>query len=241
MKITNILLVLTLFAGAFAACNEDEIKEYPMESSLNFPKTGFMSNFKYDSLVFSSVFHSGGDEAVYLIPVYLTGRISDEGREYTISVNPDETRGIVKGTHFTVETEQVFKGGRYLDSLKVTLNVAAIKADKVTGRIFLELVPNGNFTKGLNGYQTIALSVSGVGLSAQPAFWNSNSLGDYGGAYSHIKAEKFIELNGIPDAAWKAANKAIVYAYAKKTYEWFEANEVYDNGERVVFKGSIIF
>lgn len=242
MNVKNILLFFALFAGVFVSCSEDGIPVFADEASLNFPKTNFMgSKFKYDSLVFSSVFHSGGDEAVYRIPVYLTGRLSDKDRKYQVSVNPGETRGVVQGTHFSIDSEQLFKAGRYLDSLTLTLNVAKIKEDKIQGRIYLNLVPNENFTVGLSVYQNIVLSISGTGLSAQPAFWNSNSLGDYGGAYSHIKAEKFIELNGIPDAAWRAANKSILYAYAKKTYEWFEANEVYDNGERVVFKGSIIF
>lgn len=60
------------------------------------------------------------------------------------------------------------------------------------------------------------VNVSGVGLSSQPTLWRTNSLDTYGGTYSSVKAEKFIELNGILEENWKAPNKAILYAYAEK-------------------------
>lgn len=34
-------------------------------------------------------------------------------------------------------------------------------------------------------------------------------------------------------------NKAKLYAYGKRTYEWFRDNPTYDNGERVMFIGTI--
>ena len=114
-----------------------------------------------------------------------------------------------------------------------------IEDDAVEGRIYIELVPNENFVRGLDFYQYMIVNVSGVGLSSQPTLWRTNSLDTYGGTYSSVKAEKFIELNGILEEDWKAPNKAILYAYAKKTYEWFENNPTYDNGELVVFKGTI--
>ncbi len=120
------------------------------------------------------------------------------------------------------------------------INVQAIKDDAVEGRIYIELVPNENFVRGLDFYQYMIVNVSGVGLSSQPTLWRTNSLDTYGGTYSSVKAEKFIELNGILEENWKAPfNKAILYAYAEETYEWFENNPTYDNGELVVFKGTI--
>ena len=73
----------------------------------------------------------------------------------------------------------------------------------------------------------------------QPDFWNRNKLDDYGGIYSSVKAEKYVELNGVTSDSWVENNKAKLYAYGKRTYEWFRDNPTYDNGERVMFIGTI--
>lgn len=64
-------------------------------------------------------------------------------------------------------------------------------------------------------------------------------LDDYGGIYSSVKAEKYVELNGVTSDSWVENNKAKLYAYGKRTYEWFRDNPTYDNGERVMFIGTI--
>ena len=83
------------------------------------------------------------------------------------------------------------------------------------------------------------MEVSGEGFTTQPDFWNRNKLDDYGGIYSSVKAEKYVELNGVTSDSWVENNKAKLYAYGKRTYEWFRDNPTYDNGERVMFIGTI--
>ena len=241
METIKLLIFCLLLGVCINACSRDEIMIFKEEqNSLNFPKYQYLSTtYKYDSLQFSSVFSGGKEVADFYIPIRVAGSVSDQDREYRLRVNPEETFGIKENTHYTLETTQLFRAGRYIDSTVVKINVQAIKDDAVEGRIYIELVPNENFVRGLDFYQYMIVNVSGVGLSSQPTLWRTNSLDTYGGTYSSVKAEKFIELNGILEEDWKAPNKAILYAYAKKTYEWFENNPTYDNGELVVFKGTI--
>ena len=228
--------------GALCACQRDEIMLVDGEvASLNFPKTKYLSEYKNDSLQFLALFNSGVEEAVMYIPVRLSGKIAEAGRKYELRIVADESFGVTEGTHFTLETEQVFRAGRYIDSAVLKIDAKEVMKDKVDGRLYIELVPNENFEKGLDFYQYMIVRISGAGLTSQPTFWNKNSLGNYGGTYSAVKAEKFIELNNIPAADWVAPNKSVLFAYAKKTYEWFEANPTYDGGERVVFKGVVEF
>lgn len=240
-KIKRFILAIVCF-GTLWACQRDEIMLVDGEvASLNFPKTKYLSEYKSDSLQFLALFNSGVEEAVMYIPVRLSGKIAEADRKYKVRIVADESFGVTEGTHFELATEQVFRAGRYIDSAVLKIDAKEVMKDKVDGRLYIELVPNENFEKGLDFYQYMIVRISGAGLTSQPTFWNKNSLGNYGGTYSAVKAEKFIELNNIPAADWVAPNKSVLFAYAKKTYEWFEANPTYDNGELVVFKGVVEF
>lgn len=240
MNARKIILIFLLLPLIFNACKEDGIMTPDSSvARLSFPTRGYISTSAYDSLSFNSIFYSGGEIAEFRVPIHLTGAVSPVDREYTMKIITEETRGLTRGTHYTFDEKQMFKGGRVIDSAIVRLNVPLLKSDKVEGRVVIELVPNENFERGFENHQSIIVAVSGKGLSAVPNFWTYYTMSDYGGIYSHLKAEKFIELNGITSDAWRAANKTILYAYAKKTYDWFNDNPTYDNGERVYFKGTI--
>lgn len=242
MKIIQRFILAMLCFGGLLACQREEIMLVDENvASLDFPKTKYLSIYKSDSLQFLALFNSGVEEATLYIPIRLSGKIADVDRKYKMRIVAEESFGVTEGTHFTLEKEQVLHAGRYIDSTILKIDAKAVMKDEVDGRLYIELVPNENFVKGIDFYQYMIVRISGAGLTSQPTFWNKNSLGNYAGTYSAVKAEKFIELNNIPAADWLAPNKSILFAYAKKTYEWFENNPTYENGERVVFKGVVEF
>ena len=183
METIKLLIFCLLLGICINACSRDEIMIFKEEqNSLNFPKYQYLSTtYKYDSLQFSSVFSGGKEVADFYIPIRVAGSVSDQDREYKLRVNPEETYGITENTHYTLETTQLFRAGRYIDSTVLKINVQAVKDDAVEGRIYIELVPNENFVRGLDFYQYMIVNVSGVGLSSQPTLWRTNSLDTYGG------------------------------------------------------------
>ena len=240
-----IISVLAI-AIAFAACKKEDIPVYDAEHpSLNFVKSYFLpglnlSGSSLDTLKLAAVFHAGQEQTDFKLPIYLSGGIADYDRTYSVRVSTEKSYGdLVEGVHFTLPESQILHAGQYADSAVVHANIARLRADKVSGTLVLELVPGENFAVGLDKYQSIGLEISGEGFTSQPVFWNKNDLNTYGGNFTSIKAEKYVELNGVTSDSWQESNKAKLYAYGKRTYEWFRDNPTYDNGELVVFKGTI--
>lgn len=229
---------------AFAACSKEDIPVYDAEHpSLNFVKSYFLPTLRepaMDTLALVAVFYAGQEQTDFKLPIRLSGAIEDHDRTYSVRVSAEKSYGdLVEGVHFTLPENQILHAGQYADSAVVHANIAKLRADKVSGTLVLELVPGENFTVGLDNYQSIGLEISGEGFTSQPVFWNKNNLNDYGGSYTSIKAEKYVELNGVTSDSWQVSNKAKLYAYGKRTYEWFRDNPTYDNGVLVEFKGTI--
>lgn len=240
MKREFIILIVTgsiLFGNA---CREDEIMQRDESlTSLNFAKKSYSSVFDEDSIQLEALFNSSAEVYRLKLPVCLSGKMAETDREYRIEVNEKETSGLTEGKHFTLERKHVFHADRAVDTVIVDIHIPAVMSERVEGRLYIKLVPDAVFNGGIEDFQYMVIRISGAGLSSMPNFWTYNNLTDYGGEYLAVKAEKFIELNAIPNAKWRAPNKAVLYAYARKTYEWFENNPTLVDGKQVHFKGII--
>lgn len=239
-----ILLSLTAVAIILSSCKEDELITFDSDkASLNFVKSYYLPSITmpdYDTLIFAAPFYGGKETAQIKLPIRMSGKVVDYDRKYNVSLVAEEcTKALVEGTHFTMAKEQIFHKGEFADSVIIDVNLTKLRADKVLGQLVIKLVPSELFGAGLERYQSIGVKLSGQGFSQQPDFWNKNGLTDYGGAYSSIKAEKYAELNGVDSDTWREFNKAKLYAYGKRTYQWFVDNPTYDNGKLVEFKGTI--
>ena len=239
------MIPILAIAFAFIACQKEDILVYDSDyPSLNFVKSYFLpgsvDDSDLDTLKINTVYHVGKDEVDFKIPIRLSGSIADYDRKYTVRISAEKSYGnLTEGMHYTLPTEQILQAGQYADSTIIHANLAKLREDRVIGMVVIELVPDETFIAGLDAYQSIGVEISGGGFSKEPPFWSRNKLDDYGGKWSSIKAEKYAELNGVTGDMWREANTIKLYAYGKRTYEWFRDNPTYDNGELVVFKGTI--
>lgn len=241
MKKTIILLLAIL--ATLAACQKVDVPVYNAEQpSLNFVKSYFTPGLNlpdYDTLKVNTVYYAGLDEVDYKIPVHLSGAVTDHDRKYTVRILQEKSYGdLIENIHYSLPAEQTFHAGQYADSTLLRVKLAKLREDRVVGTLVIELVPDETFIAGLDTYQSIGVELSGAGFTYEPSFWSRNKLNDYGGTYSSIKAEKYVELNGVVSDMWIGPS-ALLYAYGKRTYEWFRDNPTYDNGVRVEFKGTI--
>lgn len=235
------LLIILAAAISLLSCSEEKTMVYDRSMpSLNFAKSNY-GGAKFDSLEFLALYSGAAEKAEMNLPLIMSGEIAAGDRTYDLRIDPGETRGIESGRHYDLPRRQTFRAGEYTDTMVITFNVKELREDEVKGRMRIELVPNGDFTEGLAYNSYMVINVSGAGLTERPLLWSNNKLHIYGGSYSHVKAEKFIELNGITSAEWRAENEAVLFAYAKKTCEWFEDNPTFEDGERVIFKGTVEF
>lgn len=239
-KFIYICVVFALFA-----CKKDDIKTFEGDKPmLNFIKSNFAPEFVVgvpDTLTMDAVFFTGQDEVDFKLPIYMSGEISEKDRYYSIRVVTAKVKGnLVEGTHYELPEKQILKAGEFRDSAIVSININKLREDEAIGTVVFELVPGDEFSKGIDLYQSIGIHMSGYGFLQQPEFWNKNGLDSYGGTYSSIKAEKYVELNAIPNDEWREHNLSVLYAYGKRTYEWFKNNPTKgEDGEIISFEGDI--
>lgn len=232
---------------SLAACNKEEVPVYDAgRPSLNFVKNffipGSLSDPELDTVRVHAVFYPSLSEGECRLPVYLSGAVEQRDRTYTVRLAGEKCYGdLVEGVHFTLPAEQILRAGHYADSVVVRLHLDRLRQDRAAGLLVVELVPDENFIAGMDAYRSIGLEISGGDFLREPYFWGLNKLNDYGGKYLSVKAEKFAELNGVTSPMWRSDNSAQLYAYGKRTYEWFRDNPTCVDDEQVEFKGSINF
>lgn len=242
MKRKELIIILLLLSLGLVSCSEDKVSTMDKDvSSLNFERVpvGTTGDFYY--VDFSAIYNTQREIATVKLPIRLMGVATNYDRTYYVQVNDQKTEGnLIEGVHYSLDREQILKANTYRDSVELTVYVDRLIKDNVTGTLYVEFEQNENFSPGLTANQFELVNLVGGGLVTVPSFWGRNKLDAYGGEYLAIKAEKYIELNGIPGDSWRETNTAILYAYGKKTYLWFEENPTYDeNNNRIHFKGTV--
>lgn len=241
------IFILAAILALFVSCSKQDILTYDSDQpSINFVKAYYLPNgydLDNDTLKLNAVFYAGKSRTDFKLPVQMSGKIVDYDRSYNVRVVPEKSRGkLVAGVHYSLPDNQILHAGAYADSVIVRVDLEKLRADKISGTLVLEIVPGEEFRFGVDKFRTIGLLISGEGFLSVPLFWTRNKLDGYGGTYSSIKAQKYVELNNIPNDRWlQSSNFAMLFAYGRRTYEWFRDNPTYDNGKLVEFKGTIIY
>ncbi|MDE6451559.1 MAG: DUF4843 domain-containing protein, partial [Odoribacter sp.] len=119
-------------------------------------------------------------------------------------------------------------------SIRRPIHVRALNATD-NYKIFLELIPNENFSTGVRELQFIEIDFM-KNVNTPPAFWiNTSQLSKL--TYHPKKCVKFLEISRITNPEWSDPGNSVILDYwIQTTTQWFEDHEEYDeNGNRIFF------
>lgn len=231
------ICLLILSVCLLSACQEKDIMQVDTTyNALNILKGEFGDTEYPESYSFNAYFLGVGAEDYTLrIPVRLSGVINAENdRNYRVRVNPEKSRYVESGVQYSLDTMQIFRKGLAEDSILLTIHVGALnETDDYS--IFLELVPNENFSTGVRELQFIEIDFM-KNVNTPPPFWtNTSKLSKL--TYHPKKCVKFLEISKITDPEWSDPGNSVILDYWIQTAtQWFEDHEEYDeNNNRIFF------
>jgi len=208
MKYNIILLtaiVFTLFAST--GCEEQMLKTYDGDYFVQFEKT------ISDSTNVSFMFYPGRDYIDFPVVLELVGVASESNFNYRVVVDPEYTTASAQ--HYSVPAEQIFRAGRYIDTLYVRLNKTAdLNQNQV--RLVLRIESTSDLKVGK--VEQSAAVIWMTNTLAKPLWWNSDIDSYYLGTYSNKKYELFIQVTGIFDLSGVDASLRRSYALQLKQY-----------------------
>ncbi|MDE6451010.1 MAG: DUF4843 domain-containing protein, partial [Odoribacter sp.] len=138
-----------------SACQEKDIMLVDTTyNALNILKGEFGGTEYPESYAFNAYFLGVGAEDYTLhIPVRLSGTINHEtDRNYRVRVNSGKSQSVEAGVQYSLDTVQIFRKGVAEDSIRLTIHVSALN-ETDNYKIFLELIPNENFSTGVRELQ----------------------------------------------------------------------------------------
>lgn len=182
MKTKSILLFLaTCF---LLACQKDKIPFYEDVHHVYMKRID--GKYRID---YSFVYSSGAEYAILNLPVTYTGRLLEENALYKVETLADSTTALTGEYEFS--SEQEFRAGRYVDTLKVRINnVERLK--NVNARLVLRVVTNDQFIASVR--DSSQMEIYFTNKIARPDWWNENVVSFYLGTYSDKKLTEFIKI-----------------------------------------------
>lgn len=211
MKMKNILfIILCMLTLGLSSCKEDGIDLFDTSSHYIYIVSQERSD--KDSLFTSFKFHVGVDEYTVKFPVHLAGLPLTEDKTFKVEVVPEETTALP--ADYSLESEQVFHAGLWVDSLQIKLLRTAHLATTDV-HLTVRLVENENFKlgdliepdpNGLPIYSkgTLKATVAYNDKVTKPEWWKDDTEKLLLGDYSDIKYERFIEVTGVSDLSTKS-------------------------------------
>lgn len=183
------ILFFIIVALALGSCDERKIPLYGEDSYIYFTKTSD------DTTRFSFITVPGEDE--YLIPlqVEIMGRTPVEDLAYAVQVETEKGTTAASGS-YSVPKNPVFRAGRFVDTLYVTL-IKTPELDTKTVNLTLEIVGNANY--GVGPATNAKANISFSNIKSRPSWWTEAFVTGYLGLYSDLKYEHFIIATGVSD------------------------------------------
>ena len=185
-KIINKTVKLLFASMLFVACEEKVVNQFEDASSLYFYRDMYTANdmgvIQYDSIDYSFFLAGSVQETEIWLQINLTGDISTEEREFSITqTNADEVGAAVSGTHYVAFDDERMKPYMTLPANATSTMIPIIltrtaSMDDNSFRLALAIEPNENFVEGIKegnvGSQSFIINVTAKVM--QPVTWDSN-------------------------------------------------------------------
>jgi len=205
----NIIFFTTILFTLMAAtgCEEQKLKTYDGDNFVQFKKA------ISDSTNISFMFYPGKDYIEFPVVLELVGVASERDLKYKVTVDNKYTTALSQ--HYSIPSDQIFRAGRYIDTLYVRLNnTTDLKQKKV--RLLLRVESSSDLRIGKIEQSAAVMWITNT--LSKPAWWNSDIDSYYLGAYSDKKYELFIQVTNIFNMTGLDASMKRSYALKFKQY-----------------------
>lgn len=200
MKKPIYILILLVIAGAFAACEKQQLMTYNAPDNIYFFYKRI--NQRLDSLDFSFAYSPASvTDSTINIQIAVTGAPVNNDREFVITVDPSSTAK--PGVNYVLPEKLVISAGSLVDSFPVKL---IRTADLQTNKLFLKLNLNANdnfhtdikaITSTLDSINALAFKINLSDVLTQGNNWTS-IYGTYFGPFSVKKLRLLNQVAGMP-------------------------------------------
>lgn len=218
------LYVVIILCCWLMSCSKDAVDEYG-EVNYVYLANDSTSTLEVTPIEYSFAFHPGADKDTVPLLIKLIGKLSDQDRAVTLTVDASQTTALPDDYQLPVPL--VLRAGHALDTIALVLhNSDRLKTEKFKLRLVLN--ENEHFRLGPPANRYIDITFSD--MIARPGWWvevETNFLGPY----SDTKYRLFIEATGIADMAGLSESEQRAYAVIFRDFlaRGRENGEVYED------------
>lgn len=219
------LFVATILCYSLMSCTKDAVDEYG-EINYVYLANDSASINEVVPIEYSFAFHPGADRDTVPVLVKLIGKLSDQDRVVTLTVDASETTA--QAGDYELPAPMVLRAGRAVDTIALVLhNSDRLKTEKF--RIRLMLNENEHFRLGPPDNRYIDITFSD--MIARPGWWDNVVETNFLARYSDNKYRLFIEATGIADMTGLSETEQRAYAIIFRDFlaRGRENGEVYED------------
>ncbi|WP_343303919.1 DUF4843 domain-containing protein [Chitinophaga niabensis] len=207
------------------SCSKDAVDEYG-EMSYVYLANDSASINEVHPIEYSFAFHPGVDKDTVAVLVKLIGKLSDQDRPVTLTIDATQTTALT--SDYQLPAPMILRAGRALDTIALVLHKSdRLKAEKFKIRLMLH--SNEHFRLGPPANRYIDITFSD--MIARPGWWNNVIETNFLGRYSNAKYRLFIEATGIADMTGLSETEQRAYAIIFRDFlaRGRENGEIYED------------
>lgn len=221
------LFFIAIISCALTACSKDAVDEYGQVSYIYLANDS-VSIEEVKPIEYSFAFHPGADKDTVPLLIKLVGKLSDQDRPITLSVEASETTAIA--SDYSLPGPAVLRGGRAIDTIALVLHKSArLQSGKYKIRLVLTETEHFKLGPPANRFVDVIFS----DMIARPSWWETQGPVEtnFLGKYSDTKYRLFIEATGITDMTGLSEMEQRAYAVIFRDFlaRGREAGEVYED------------
>ncbi|WP_167021590.1 DUF4843 domain-containing protein [Chitinophaga sp. Cy-1792] len=227
----NLKYIIPLLLLLVFSCKKSDLKNFDGTSDIYWSNIISTQNslLNTDSAVFSFAFGSAKvTDTLLKLPVKIMGFAASEDRAFRVKAQDSST--MVAGKHYDALPESfIMHANKIIDTVTIRIHRTP---DMLKGELtlYLELLPNENFTASLKTYKKMTATVTKIKASdviIRPKYW----LDAYLGVFSRKKALMLIEIVGVDMAAMNntAPDITNVAGYGRSLQQYLDEQRVAGN------------